>query len=115
VASDQPEENADEAADEAAWATWLDAGREAVRAAKGDRERVAAAVFAFCQRGRRQLLLAPLVVWDYLAISYPTLLGEAGFSDDEVEQLAPDVEQAWLHAYEGWHATEGSAAERPAD
>ena len=110
-----PDEDAEEAADEAARLAWLDDGTAAVRAAKGDPERVAAAVLAFCSRGRRELFLSPLVVWDYLAVSYPGVLGEAGFSDDEVEQLMPAVEQAWLRAYKGWEATEGFPADRPAD
>lgn len=112
---EQPDEGAEEAAYDAAVRSWLNDGRAPARAAKGDRERVAASIFAFCDRGRRQLFFAPLVVWDYLAVSYPGLLGEAGFADDEVEQLMPTVEKEWLRAYEGWTATEGFSAERPAD
>jgi hypothetical protein len=112
---EQPDEDAEEAAYDAAVSAWLDDGRAALRSAKGDRERVAAGIFAFCDRGRRGLFLTPLVVCDYLVVSYPGLLGNAGFSDEEVEQLVPTVEQAWLRAYEGWEATEGLPAERPAD
>jgi hypothetical protein len=107
---ERPDQDADEAPYESACLKWLDDGRGAVRAAKGDRERIAAAVLAFCDYGRRKLFFAPLVVWDYLVVSYPGLLREAGLSDDEVEQLLPAVEQAWVRAYEGWNPTEGIAA-----
>jgi hypothetical protein len=94
---------------------WLAASTATLRAARGDETRIAEAVRDVCSRGRRELFLAPIVVWDYLAVSWPGLFGDAGYSSEELEQLMPVVEKAWLEAYDGWSPTEGLPAEPTAE
>jgi hypothetical protein len=88
--------------DAAEVAAWLEGGRAALRHAHGEPERIAAAVREFSIRGRNELMMSPLIVWDYLAISTPSLLQEAGSSLEQVEALDAIVEQAWVDAFDGW-------------
>jgi hypothetical protein len=93
---------------------WLAASTAALRSAGGNGARVAQAVRGICDRGRREILLPPLAVWDYLAVSWPGLFGDAGYSAAEVEQLMPVIEKAWAEAFDGWSPAEGVSDQPPA-
>ena len=95
--------DADEAAEAERLRPWLENGPASLAASRGNPAAVRDAVYRFCAAGRA-LELSPLTTWDYLIISSPGILGEAGFTDEEVEQLYPIIEEAWTAAYEGFPA-----------
>lgn len=86
-------DDADEA-DDAAVDGWLDASRAALTAARGDPARIEAAIASLAGAAARDLSFSPTIVWDYLTVSTPGLLGEAGFDDAEVDALMPTIDRA---------------------
>ena len=95
--------DADEAAEAERLRLWLENGSASLAASRGNPAALRDAVYRFCAGGRA-LGLSPLTTWDYLIVSSPGILGEAGFTDEEVEQLYPMIEDAWVAAYEGFPA-----------
>lgn len=85
---------------------WLQSGQEALRAARGNADRVAREVFAYCVRARHRLRLTPIATWDKIAVQQPGLLAAAGFTADEIKQHELAVELAWVCAFEGWSEAE---------
>src|SRR5688500_176575 len=100
---DWDELDAEEAAEAERLRPWLEGGPASLAAARGNPAAVREAVYRFCAEGRA-LELSPLTTWDYLIISSPGMLGAAGFTDEEVDQLYPIIEEAWVAAYEGFPA-----------
>ena len=57
-----------------------------LEAADGDREKVELAIRRYIERGN-EYILSPMVLWDYFAISSPSMPERAGYSGLECEQM----------------------------
>jgi hypothetical protein len=71
---------------------WLNDSRSLLAAARGDTQRVSAAVHQLAVAAFERLHYSPAIVFDYLFVSTPGLFGEAGYSDSEVDFLMPQIE-----------------------
>ena len=65
---------------------FLDNTISALRAAAGDMGRIEEAIRDYCQRGR-ELEMSPMELWDYFTISYPGLPQQAGYDQEQIDQI----------------------------
>jgi hypothetical protein len=70
----------------------LSEARELLAAARVDRHTLEPALRRMCRRAFRDFRFPPSFVVDYLVVSTPSLFAEAGFSDDEVDELMPTID-----------------------
>ena len=77
-----------------------------VAAARADRDTLEPALRQMCRRAFRDSRFPPSFVIDYLVVSTPSLFGEAGFSDDEVDDFMPTLDRVvgeeWAARRDGW-------------
>jgi hypothetical protein len=57
-----------------------------LRAADGDWEKIEAAIRRFLERGKKYGM-SPAVLWDYSAVSSPSIPGQAGYGGFECETM----------------------------
>jgi hypothetical protein len=76
----------------------MERSQKLLAAARGDPDRVAAAVTKLARSAFTTLHYPPYVVWDYPAISSPGLFERAGYAGVEVEELTPIIEKAMAEA-----------------
>jgi hypothetical protein len=72
---------------------WLKEAGEMLAAARRRPEALEAALRQLSRRAFRDFRLSPSVIMDYMVVSTPGLLGEAGYSDAEVDELMPTIER----------------------
>jgi hypothetical protein len=73
--------------------TWLAQARELLKAARADAAELEPSIRHLCRLAFREFRFDPSFVIDSLVVSTPSLFSEAGFSDDEVDQLMPAIDQ----------------------
>jgi hypothetical protein len=52
-----------------------------------------------CKRAFRDFQFAPSVVLDYMVVSSPGLFEEAGFSEEEIDELMPTIDRIVEHEW----------------
>ena len=57
-----------------------------LRNADGDREKIESAIRRYLNQGYK-CVLSPMVLWDYFAISYPSIPVRAGYCGYEADQM----------------------------
>jgi hypothetical protein len=72
---------------------WLEEAGGMLAAARRSPETLEAALRQLSRRAFRDFHLSPSVILDYMVVSAPGLLGEAGYSDAEVDELIPTIER----------------------
>jgi hypothetical protein len=72
---------------------WLREAGELLATARRKPETFESALRRLSRRAFRDFLFSPSVVLDYMVVSTPGLLGDAGYSDAEVDQLMPTIDR----------------------
>ena len=85
---------------------WLGEARGLLAAARADRGHARTGGSPDVSRAFRDSRFPPSFVIDYLVVSTPSLFGEAGFSDDEVDDFTPTLDRVvgeeWAARRDGW-------------
>ncbi len=71
-----------------------------LRSAEGDRERIESAIRRYIERGHK-LVMSPLILWGYFAISSPGIPERAGYCGFESEQMVAIFERMTKEKFGG--------------
>lgn len=72
---------------------WLREATELLATARRKPETLEPALRHLSRRAFRDFLFAPSVILDYMVVSTPSLFGEAGYPDEEVDELMPTIDR----------------------
>lgn len=72
---------------------WLGEAAKQLMVARRSPERLESALRRLSRRAFNDFRFPPSLVVDYLVVSTPGLFGEAGYSDSEIDELMPIIDQ----------------------
>jgi|GEM_PF-4775589 len=72
---------------------WLEEAGKLLAVARHDPSAVEPSLRQLCKRAFRDFQFSPSVILDYMVVSSPGLFEEAGFSDEEIDELMPTIDR----------------------
>ena len=72
---------------------WLQEAAKLLAAARRDPSTLEPSLRQLCKRAFRDFHFSPSIILDYMVVSSPGLFEEAGFSDDEIDEMMPTIDR----------------------